>query len=75
LLVIFNVHYEEDEMKRFRWVGHAAKRHQKCVQNFSRITRRENTIWEYNIKMYLKEIHFKGVSWIQQAQDRIQWFL
>jgi hypothetical protein len=29
--------------------------------------------WEDNIKMYLREIWINGGSWIQLAQDRIQW--
>jgi hypothetical protein len=30
--------------------------------------------WEDNIKMDLREIGIDGTSWIQLAQDRIQWW-
>jgi hypothetical protein len=30
--------------------------------------------WEYNIKMDLREIGWKGVDWIRLAQDRDQWW-
>jgi hypothetical protein len=29
--------------------------------------------WEDNIKMDLREMGIDGVSWIQPAQDRVQW--
>jgi hypothetical protein len=29
--------------------------------------------WEDNIRMYLKEIGWEGVDWIQLAQNRVQW--
>jgi hypothetical protein len=29
--------------------------------------------WEDNIKMYLREIEWKGLDWIHLAQDRYQW--
>jgi hypothetical protein len=30
--------------------------------------------WEDNIKMDLREIWIDGASWIQLAQDRVQWW-
>jgi hypothetical protein len=30
--------------------------------------------WEDNIKMDLREIQIDGASWIQLAQDRVQWW-
>jgi hypothetical protein len=29
--------------------------------------------WEYNIKMYIREIVWGGMDWIRLAQDRHQW--
>jgi hypothetical protein len=30
--------------------------------------------WEDNIKLHLREIGIDGVSWIQLAQGRVQWW-
>jgi hypothetical protein len=30
-------------------------------------------MWEYNIKMDLREIGIDEANWIQLAQDRVQW--
>jgi hypothetical protein len=30
-------------------------------------------IWEDNIKMYLREVGFGGMDWIDLAQDRDRW--
>ena len=29
--------------------------------------------WEYNIKMDLQEVEWKGVDWIHLAEDRDRW--
>jgi hypothetical protein len=29
--------------------------------------------WENNIKMYLQEVGWEGVDWIDMAQDRDRW--
>jgi hypothetical protein len=29
--------------------------------------------WEYNIKMYLREIGIDGANWIQLARYKVQW--
>jgi hypothetical protein len=29
--------------------------------------------WAYNIKMYLREIGWNGMDWINVVQDRDQW--
>jgi len=52
---------------------------EKCVQNF-RETSMEETLgrprrrWEYNIKMDLTEIVYRGVGLIRVVQDRDQWW-
>jgi hypothetical protein len=30
--------------------------------------------WEDNIKLDLREIGMSGVTWIQLAEDRVQWW-
>jgi hypothetical protein len=30
--------------------------------------------WEDNIKMYLEEVGWKGMEWIDVAQDRDRWW-
>jgi hypothetical protein len=29
--------------------------------------------WEYGIRMYLREIGWEGVEWVQLAQDKDRW--
>jgi hypothetical protein len=29
--------------------------------------------WEDTVKMYVTEIGFEGVDWIQMSYDRVQW--
>jgi len=29
--------------------------------------------WEYDIKLYLRELRIDRANWIQLAQDRVQW--
>ena len=35
--------------------------------------RRPRRRWEKNIKMYLQEVGFEGVDWIDLARDRDRW--
>jgi hypothetical protein len=35
--------------------------------------RRPRRRWEYNVRMYLREIRWEVVDWIHLAQDRDQW--
>jgi hypothetical protein len=35
--------------------------------------RRPRYRWEDNIRMYLREIGWKGAHWIHMAQDKGQW--
>jgi hypothetical protein len=34
---------------------------------------RPRRMWDYNIKMNLREIGIDEVNWIRLAQDRVQW--
>jgi hypothetical protein len=34
---------------------------------------RPRRIWEDNIKMYLQEMGWEGVDWIDMAQDMVWW--
>jgi hypothetical protein len=62
-----------------RWVGHAARIEERCIQIFLRKPEgkrqfgRPGREWETNIKIYFKEIVWKGVDWINVAQDRKKW--
>jgi hypothetical protein len=38
-----------------------------------RLLRRPRRRWENNIKIYLREIGWGGMGWIDLAQDRDQW--
>jgi hypothetical protein len=52
---------------------------EECVQGFGGKHRRKETTmktrrrWEDNIKMYLREIGWGGMNWIDLAEDRDQW--
>jgi hypothetical protein len=56
------------------WAYSTLGRNGRCIQNFSRKTRREETLvrsthsWENNIKMGLKERDYEVVDWIHLAQ-------
>jgi hypothetical protein len=64
-----------------RWAGHVARMGKirsvcrvlvgKPERNrpLGRLRRR----WEYNIKMYLHEVGFGGMDWIELAQGRDRW--
>ena len=34
---------------------------------------RPSCIWEDNIKMYVKEVGWRSMDWIDLAQDRVRW--
>jgi hypothetical protein len=67
--------------RRMRWAGHVA--HMGEGRGVYRVLvgrpegkrplRRPRRRWEDNIKMGLREIGINGASWIQLAQDRVQW--
>jgi hypothetical protein len=38
-----------------------------------RVLGRPRRLWEYKIKLDLRETGIYGASWIQLAQDRVQW--
>jgi hypothetical protein len=67
--------------KRIRWAGHVERMGQ--TRNAYRILvgkpegkrplGRPRRRWVDNIKMYLREIGWDGVGWIEMAQDRDQW--
>jgi hypothetical protein len=69
------------ESRRIRWVVHVALMREKW--NACRILigkpegkrplGRPRRRWVNNIKMYLKEIWWNGIYWIDLAQDRGQW--
>ena len=67
--------------RRMRWAGHVA-----CMVERGSVYRvlvgkpegkrplgRTRRSWEYNIKMYLQEVGYGGVEWIELAQDRDRW--
>jgi hypothetical protein len=67
--------------RRMRWAGHVA-----CMGEDRGVYRilvgrpegkrplgRPRRRWEDNIKMDLREIWIDGASWIQLAQDRVEW--
>jgi hypothetical protein len=52
---------------------------QKCIQGFGRETSRKETTrrsshrWKDNIEMNLQEAGWRGLDWIDLAQDRVEW--
>jgi hypothetical protein len=63
---------------RMRWAGHVDRLGEKrnaCggLVGKSERKRPPKRRWEDNIKMYLREIGWSGVDWINLAQDRDQW--
>jgi hypothetical protein len=67
--------------RRMRWVGHVARMGEgRGVYRVlvgkpegKRPLGRPRRIWEYNIKMELREIGIDVANRIQLAQDRVQW--
>jgi hypothetical protein len=66
---------------RMRWAGHVARMGEGRGVYRVLVGRPEGKIplgrprrrWEDNIKMELWEMGIDGASWIQLAQDRVQW--
>jgi hypothetical protein len=67
--------------RRMRWAGHVA-----CMGDGRGVYRvlvgrpegkrplgRPRRRWEYNIKLYIREIGIDGANWIRLAQDRLHW--
>jgi hypothetical protein len=67
--------------RRMRWAGHVARtRRIRMHKGFWRERQKESSPlgrfsrrWEDNIKMYLREIGWGGVDWINLSEDRNQW--
>jgi hypothetical protein len=66
--------------RMMRWAGHVARMGEKRnsykilvgKSEGKRLLGRPRRRWVDNIKMYLKEIRWDGVDWIDVAQDRNQ---
>jgi hypothetical protein len=69
------------QSRRMRWAGHVA-----CMGEGRGAYRilvwrpegrrplgRPRHIWEDNIKMYIQEVGWGGIDWIDMAQDRDRW--
>jgi hypothetical protein len=67
--------------RRIRWAGHVARMGERrgvcrvLVGNREGKRRlgRPRCRWEDNIKMDLQEVGFRGMDWIELAQDRDRW--
>jgi hypothetical protein len=67
--------------RRMRWAGHVARMGKdRGAYNIlvgkpegKRPLGKPRRRWEDNIKMYLREIEFGDVDWIDLAQDRDRW--
>jgi len=69
------------QSRRIRWAGHVARMGEgrgvyrvlvgkpEGMRPLGRPRRR----WEDNIKMDLREVGFRGIDWIELAQDRDRW--
>jgi hypothetical protein len=53
-----------EEVRNTIFVGEREERRQVCKRRHS---------WEGNIKMYLKEIWYDILNWIEMAEDWVQW--
>jgi hypothetical protein len=70
------------KLRRMRWAGHVVRMGEgRGVYRVlvgkpkgKRPLVRPRHRWEDNIKMGLTEIGITGVSWLQLAQDRVQWW-
>jgi hypothetical protein len=68
--------------RRMRWLGHVAHMGEKrgAYRIFvgrpegRRPLRRPRHRWEDNIKMDLQEVEWRGMDWIELAQDRDKWW-
>jgi hypothetical protein len=66
--------------RRMRWAGHVARMGEKNACRIlvgkpegKRPLERPRRRWEDNIRMDLREIGWRGMDWIDLAQDRDQW--
>jgi hypothetical protein len=67
--------------RRMRWAGHVARMGEKRNAYRNLVEKKEGkrplgrprSRWEDNSKMYLREIGWGGMDWIEPAQDRDQW--
>jgi hypothetical protein len=67
--------------RRMRWMGHVTRMREERGVYRVLVGRpegksplgRSRRRWEYNIKLYLREIGIDGANWIRLAQDRVQW--
>jgi hypothetical protein len=73
--------FREIKPRRLRWVGHVARMGGERKENIvlmgnpegKRPLRRPRRRWENGIRMYLREIGWGGVEWIQLGQGRDRW--
>jgi hypothetical protein len=73
--------YSSPSIIRMRWAGHVARMREKLNAYRILVGRpdgkrplgRPRRRWVDNIKMYLREIGWDGMGWIDLAQDRDQW--
>jgi hypothetical protein len=67
--------------RRMRWAGHVARMgetRKSCrilvgKPEGKELLRRPRRRWVDSIKIYLREIVWDGINWIDLAQDRDQW--
>jgi hypothetical protein len=68
-----------DVSRRMKWVNHVARMgrnvHRVLVRKpkGKRPLDKSRNRWKNDIKMYLKEVRWEGVDWINLAQDRHNW--
>ena len=68
-------------LRRMRWAGHVARMGERRgvyrvlvgKPEGKRPLGRSRGRWEDNIKLYLQEVRFGGMDWIELAQDRNCW--
>jgi hypothetical protein len=66
---------------RMRWAGHAARMWEGRSVYSVFVGRPEGKrpqgrlwhVWNYNVKMDLRETGIDGANWIRLAQDRVRW--
>jgi hypothetical protein len=66
--------------RRLRWAGHVARVGERSAYRAlvgkpegRRPLGRPRRRWEDNIRMYLREVGWGGMDWINVAQDRDRW--
>jgi hypothetical protein len=68
--------------RRMRWAGHVARMGERRgvyrvlmgKPEGKRPLGRPRRRWEDNIKMYFQEVGFRGMDWIELAQDKDRWW-